>query len=100
MLFPTSPSRLKHHAVQHHDIVMQSKDENMVERVDVERQRALVTGASSGIGREIARTLAAKGCDLVITARRRERLEELAIELQDAHGIAVDIVVVVPLRRC
>lgn len=53
---------------------------------------ALVTGASSGIGRSYARSLAAMGYDLVITARRRDRLEELAGELNRVHGVEVDIV--------
>ncbi len=43
--------------------------------MDAIKQRALVTGASSGLGREIARVLAARGIDLAISARRLERLE-------------------------
>lgn len=44
--------------------------------------KALITGASSGIGREMARILSAKGYDLILTARRTSRLEELQKELK------------------
>jgi short-subunit dehydrogenase len=56
-----------------------------------ERKTALVTGASSGIGAELARVHAGHGGDLVVVARRRERLEELSKELQNAHGITVHV---------
>lgn len=52
---------------------------------------ALVTGASSGIGRSFAELLAAKGLDLVVTARRVERLEELATRLRNEHGVNVTV---------
>lgn len=56
----------------------------------------LVTGASSGIGREIARQLAAAGARVVVTARRKDRLAELEVELKergatDAFAVVADL---------
>jgi short-subunit dehydrogenase len=52
----------------------------------------LITGASSGIGAEIARGLAARGLGVTLVARREERLRELAGELSAAHGVDAEIV--------
>ncbi len=48
---------------------------------------AVVTGASSGIGREVARELARRGLNIALVARRREILEELGRELQTQFGV-------------
>ncbi len=55
------------------------------------RGTALITGASSGIGLELARVFAGDGWDLALTARREERLAELAGELERAHGATVRV---------
>jgi uncharacterized protein len=52
----------------------------------------LVTGASSGIGAEIARELARRGHGVTLAARREERLRELAEELADEHGVRAETV--------
>ena len=59
---------------------------------ELEGRWALVTGASSGMGVDFARELAARGASLVLVARRAEKLEELASELEGASGTRVEVV--------
>ncbi len=56
---------------------------------------ALVTGASSGIGREFARIMAERGSHLVVVARNKKRLTEVADQLKEKHGVNRNIEVVI-----
>jgi short-subunit dehydrogenase len=66
----------------------------MTNFMDVENPGvAVITGASSGIGESFARLLSSQGFDLIITARRKNRLEALAEELMEKDGINVKIII-------
>jgi len=67
----------------------------MADSADVRGKVALVIGASSGIGEALARELAGRGAKVALVARRKDRLESIARELQqsgqDAQAFACDV---------
>lgn len=64
----------------------------MTSPFDLSGRRVLVTGATQGLGNDVARTVAAAGCDLVLSARSRDALETLAQALIADHGTRVEVV--------
>jgi uncharacterized protein len=60
--------------------------------IDYRAQTTLITGASSGIGAEFARQVAERGSDLILVARRLDRLESLAEKLSERFGVRVETI--------
>jgi len=60
--------------------------------LNLNNKTALITGASKGIGKAIAESMANEGCNLVLTARSTDKLNELKINLQKKHNISVEVI--------
>lgn len=58
----------------------------------ISKTSVLITGASAGIGRELAVVFASRGHDLIVVARSRDRLEALAAEVRQRHGRRCDVI--------
>ena len=59
--------------------------------LNLNNKTALITGASKGIGKAIAQSMAEEGCNLVITARSEDKLKELKTDIQKQHNVSVDV---------
>ena len=74
----------------------------MAYQIDLSGRVALVTGASSGLGAQFARTLARAGAAVVLASRRTERLDDLRVSIEaeggDAHVVALDVTDMASIR--
>ena len=59
--------------------------------LNLNNKTALITGASKGIGKSIAESMAEEGCNLIISARSEDKLIKLKADLQEKHNISVDV---------
>jgi short-subunit dehydrogenase len=71
--------------------VLPCPDRRTLPRVDISGSRVLLTGATGGLGRAIAKALDARGAHLLLTGRKQEALEELAATLRNAEALAADL---------
>ena len=62
--------------------------------LNLNNKTALITGASKGIGKAIAESMANEGCNLILTARSTDKLNELKANLQTKHNISVEIIAI------
>lgn len=74
-------------------VLDKSKVKNSIAEIysDLEGKTALITGASSGLGAQFAKTLSSAGCRVILAARRIEKLDVLADELGNAIALGVDV---------
>jgi len=69
-----------------------SKQTSPLRRMKIMNKTALITGASSGLGKEFARIHASKGDDLVLVARSKDKLDALKLELEKEYGVSVYVI--------
>ena len=62
--------------------------------LNLNNKTALITGASKGIGKAIAQSMAQEGCNLILTARSEDKLNELKSDLQKQHNISVEVIAI------
>lgn len=62
--------------------------------LNLNNKTALITGASKGIGKAIAQSMAQEGCNLILTARSEDKLNELKSHLQKQHNISVEVIAI------
>jgi short-subunit dehydrogenase len=71
--------------------VLRGRNHRTLARVDISGSRVLLTGATGGLGRAIAKALDQRGAHVLLTGRRQDALEELAGELRSAEALAADL---------